>query len=73
LKFGLLLRFARAHHKISCRRKVGVAWASGAPQNFKVPFNIYVIAEASILVRSMGWSRPITKLHPQEIVGVALV
>ena len=34
IKFGTQLGFAKAHHKITPRKKVGVAL--GAPQNFGV-------------------------------------
>jgi len=39
-KFGAQLGFAKAHHKITRRRKAGHVpgtWASGAPQNLGVP------------------------------------
>jgi len=36
----MLLRFAKAHHQIPLKEKVGVAlqWAKGVPPNFGFPF-----------------------------------
>jgi len=36
-KFGIQLGFAKAHHKITPREKMGVALARGAPRNLEVP------------------------------------
>jgi len=43
-KFGLRLGFAKAHHKITPRRKMYVALGYGISTKFGVPFNISVMA-----------------------------
>jgi len=45
-KFATQLRFAKAHHKITPRGKVGVALSYGSSQKFGVFFNIYAMAES---------------------------
>jgi len=47
-KFGTQLGFAKAHYKITPRRKKwGWPLASGAPPNFGFPYNIFATAGAS--------------------------
>jgi len=43
------LGFAKAHHKIPPRRKMGMGLVWGAPQNSGFPYNTYATAEASDL------------------------
>ena len=38
LKLGMQFGFAKAHHKITPRKKWAWIWARGAPQNFGVRF-----------------------------------
>jgi len=46
-KIGMLLGFAKAHHKISLRKRWTWLCAIGAPQILGFPFNICATAEAS--------------------------
>jgi len=43
-KIGRLVGFAKTHHKISPRRKKGVALGLGVPKYVGFPFNIYAMA-----------------------------
>jgi len=52
-KFGTQLKFAKAHHKITPRRKAGWPWARGAPQNFGF-YNIFATAGASDVISGLG-------------------
>ena len=60
-KFGTQLGFAKAHDKITRRRK-----GRGAPQNLGVLFNIYTMAEASDFKfgTQLGFAKPHHKITP---------
>ena len=74
-KFGKQLKFVKAHHKITRRRKGGHGPGLGAlPKISGFPFNIYTMVKlaTSNLVHSFGLPRPIIKSHREEKVDVAL-
>jgi len=75
-KFGMQLGFAKAHHKITRRRKGGHGPAgleelpkSGGSRSI---FTRWLKLATSYLVHSLGLRRPIIKSHPLEKVGMAL-
>jgi len=55
------LGFAKAHHQIPLEEKWVWPWARGAPRNWRYPFNISAMAEATWV-----FSRPTIKPHPEE-------
>ena len=66
-KFGMQLGFAKAHHKITRRRKGG--GGPGLREHLKIwgfPFNIYTMAKASDFKfgTQLGFTRPIIKITP---------
>jgi len=65
----MLLVFAKAHHKITCRRKGGRGPGLGElPRIWVNPFNIYTVAEASDFKfgTPLGFPRPTIKPHSEE-------
>jgi len=55
-KFGIQLRFAKAHHKITRIRKGGHGPGLGEfPKIWGFPFNIYTMAEASDFKFGTAW------------------
>ena len=73
-KFGTQIGFAKAHHKITPRGKVGVALARGAPQNFGVFYNISAMAGARDFKfgTQLGFAKTYYKTTSRGKVGVAL-
>jgi len=66
-KFGTQLRFAKAHHKITCRKRVGVALSKGSSPKFggfASIFTQWLKLATSSLVHCLGLPRPIIKSHP---------
>jgi len=74
-KFGAQLWFAKAHHKITRRRKAGRGPVLGElPNIWGFPFNIYTTAETSDLKfgTQLGFAKTQHKTAPREKVGVCL-
>ena len=74
-KFGLQLRFAKAHHEIPLEEIVGIAMGEGSSPNFGVSPLLFLQRlklAISNLIHSLSLPRPIIKLHPEEKVGMAL-
>jgi len=67
------LGFAKAHHKLTPRKKCGWPWDRGAPKNFGFPY-ISAIAGARDFTFGMqlGFVKAYHKIHAEERVGVAL-
>ena len=72
-KFGMLLRFAKAHHKITPRRKNGRGPGLGEPPKFGSPVNIYTMAKARDFKfrTQLGLANAHHKTTPRGKVGVA--
>ena len=74
-KCGKQLGFAKGHHKIIPREKVGVAmpWAKRTPQNWWFPFNISATTEDSDfeIGRQVGFAKAHHKIPPRRKKGVA--
>jgi len=73
-KIGMLLGFARAHHKITHRRKSGRGRGLVKPHKILgFPFNISAMAEASDFKIGMqlAFPKPNHKITPSGKVGVA--
>jgi len=74
-KFGAQLPFAKAHHKITRRRKgergPGI---EELPKIWGFPFNIYTIAEASDFkfVTQLGFAKAHHKITSRRISGCGL-
>ena len=68
------LRFAKAHDKITYRRKVGVVLGQGSLPNFgdSLIFLQRLKLATSNLVHNLGLPRSVIKSYPEEKVGVAL-
>jgi len=69
------LGFAKAHYKITLKRKGRHGPGLGEPPKFRGSpsiFTQWLKLVTSNLVHSLGLSRPIVKSHPEEKVGVAL-
>jgi len=67
--------FAKSHHKITPKEKVGVAMGQGSfPKFWSSPLIFLQRLKLAIssLVCGLGFSRPVIKLHPDEKVGVGL-
>jgi len=71
-KFGMQLGFAKAHHKITRRRKGGhgpglgkLPKFGGSPAIFTQWLNLATLN----LIHSLGLPRPIIKSHPEEKKG----
>jgi len=66
--------FTKAHHKIPCRRKVGVAWSRELPKIVQFPYNISATAEDSDFKFGvqLGFAKAHHKITPRGKVGVAL-
>jgi len=66
-KIGRLVGFAKAHHKIPPRRKIGRgSWVGDLPKIWGFFSNIYAVAESIDFKfgTQFGWSiRPIIKSH----------
>jgi len=74
-KFGMLLEFAKAHHKITPRRKIGRGPGLGElPKILGFPCNISATTEASDFKFGMrlGFSKCHNKITRRGKVGVAL-
>jgi len=74
-KFGLQLRFAKAHHEIPLEEKVDVALGyESSPKLGASPliFLQWLNLATSNLVHSFSLPRHIIKLHPEEKLGMAL-
>jgi len=75
LKFGMQLGFAKGHHKITPRGKVGVTIRLGELPKIEGSPSIFLqrlkIA-TSTLADWWGLPKPIIKSHPEEKKGVAL-
>jgi len=63
-RFGTQL----GYHKITPKEKVGVPWLGELPKISQYPFDILQLLKlaTSNLVCSLGFPRPIIKLHPEE-------
>ena len=68
------LGFAKGHHKITPREKVGVALGRGAPQKLGFPFNIFTMTEDSDFKfgLQLGFAKGYHKITPREKLGVAM-
>jgi len=66
-KFGTQLGFIKPHHKISSRRKVGVALGYGNSPKFGITFNISILAEASDFKfgTQLGFAKSNHKITPK--------
>jgi len=76
-KFGTQLEFAKAHHQIPLKEKVGVALVYGSSPKFGASPLIFLQRmrmklATSNLVQYLGLPRPIIKSHLEEKVGGAL-
>jgi len=74
-KFGTQLGFAKAHHKITRRRKGGRGHGlEELPKIRGFPFNIHTMAEASDIKfgTQFGFAKAHHKTTPRRKVGVAL-
>jgi len=74
-KFGMQLRFAKAHHQIPLKEKVDMALGCGSSPKFGASpliFLQWMKLATSNLLHSLGLPSPILKSHPEEKVGVAL-
>jgi len=74
-KFGVQLGFAKAHHKITRRIKVGHGPGLGSSlkvERFPSIFTQWLNLATSNLVYSLGLPRPIIKSHPEKKVYVTL-
>ena len=67
-KFGTQLGFAKAHHKITPRGKVGWPWARGLPKmlGFLIIFLQRLGLGTSNFIHDLGLPRPTIKPHPEE-------
>ena len=68
-KFGKRLGFAKAHHKITCRRNGGRGPGLGElPNIWGFPFNIYTMAEARDFKfgTQLGFTKSHLKTTPRE-------
>jgi len=75
IKFGTQLGFAKAHHKITPRRKVAVTLGYGSSPKFwgsPIIFLQWLGLATSNLARSWGLPRPTIKSHAEEWEGMAL-
>jgi len=69
------LGFAKGHHKITPRGKVGVALGKGSSPKFWSPPSIFLQQLKVATLKLAGWwglPRPIIKSHVEEKEGVAL-
>jgi len=70
MQFG----FAKAHHRITPRKKWAWPWAVELPKFWDSPLILLqrLKLATSNLVCSLGLPRPVIESHPEENVGVAL-
>jgi len=73
-KFGTLVGFAKAHHKIAHRAKSRRGLVLGKLPKIRFPFNISAMAEGSDFKFGMqpGFAKVHHKITPRGNVGVAL-
>jgi len=74
-KFGTQLGFAKANHKITCRKKGGHGPGPGElPKILGFPFDIYTMAETSDFkfCKHLGFAKAHNKSTPIGKVGMAL-
>ena len=71
-KFGMQFGFSKVHQKLLLEEKLAWPWARGLPKRSPLIFLQRLKLATSNLVCSLGFSRHIIKLHPEEKVGVAL-
>jgi len=74
-KFGKQLEFAKAHHKITRKRKGGHGFGLGELSNiWGFPFNIYTMAESSDLKfgTQLGFAKTHHKITRRKGVSMAL-
>ena len=73
-KFGMQLVFAKAHHKITRRRKGRHGLGLGGSPNLGFPFSIYTMAEASDFKfdTQLGFAKSHHKITPREKCGGGL-
>ena len=71
-KFGAQLGFAKAHHKITRRKKGGRGPGLGElPKIWRFPFNIYIMANFKFGIQ-LGFANAHYKITPIGKVGMAL-
>ena len=73
IKFGMQLRFAKAHHKITPIGKSGHGLGLGElPKSLYFHVNIYTMAEAKDFGTQLGFAKAHHKTTPGGKVGVAV-